>query len=67
MSATTVVASCALNQWALEFSGNLQRILESIAIAHSRQARIRTGPEFEVCGFACHDHFLEAGKDVFLV
>lgn len=62
MSAVTIIASCALNQWALDFTGNLERILRSIAIAAEQGARIRTGPELEVCGFACNDHFLEAGN-----
>ena len=42
------VATCSLNQWALDFAGNLERILESIRIAKERGARLRVGPELEI-------------------
>ncbi|XP_078077441.1 glutamine-dependent NAD(+) synthetase [Mustelus asterias] len=54
------LATCALNQWALDFEGNLQRILQSIEIAKSKGARYRLGPELEICGFGCADHYLES-------
>ncbi|OZJ05110.1 Glutamine-dependent NAD(+) synthetase [Bifiguratus adelaidae] len=53
------VAACSLNQWALDFEGNLQRILKSIRIAKERGARLRVGPELEITGYGCYDHFLE--------
>ncbi|KAG6966608.1 hypothetical protein JG688_00006706 [Phytophthora aleatoria] len=59
MSALVTVATCNLNQWALDFDGNLERILESIRVAKARGARYRVGPELEVCGYGCEDHFLE--------
>uniref|UniRef100_M4B988 Glutamine-dependent NAD(+) synthetase n=1 Tax=Hyaloperonospora arabidopsidis (strain Emoy2) TaxID=559515 RepID=M4B988_HYAAE len=59
MSALVTVATCNLNQWALDFDGNLARILESIDVAKKRGARYRVGPELEVCGYGCEDHFLE--------
>ena len=43
-----VVATCSLNQWALDFEGNLERILESIRIAKEKGAAIRVGPELEI-------------------
>ena len=55
-----VLATCTLNQWALDFEGNFQRIQESIRIAKGRGARYRLGPELEVTGYSCGDHFLEA-------
>ncbi|TFK39983.1 hypothetical protein BDQ12DRAFT_698028 [Crucibulum laeve] len=55
----TLVLATSLNQWALDFEGNLQRILESIRIAKSRGATLRVGPELEVPGYGCLDHFLE--------
>lgn len=58
------VACCALNQTALDFQGNLQRILESCKEARRRGARIRSGPELEITGYGCGDHFLELGKFV---
>jgi NAD+ synthase (glutamine-hydrolysing) len=56
------VASCTLNQTALDFEGNLQRILESCREARKLGAKIRTGPELEVTGYGCADHFLELGN-----
>ncbi|SCZ87891.1 BZ3500_MvSof-1268-A1-R1_Chr2-3g05359 [Microbotryum saponariae] len=53
------VATCSLNQWALDFDGNLERILESIRIAKQRGAKLRIGPELEITGYGCQDHFLE--------
>ena len=35
------VATCNLNQWALDFDGNLRRIVESIERAKAQGARYR--------------------------
>ncbi|KAJ2393279.1 glutamine-dependent NAD(+) synthetase, partial [Coemansia sp. RSA 2603] len=53
------VATCALNQWALDFQGNVRRIAQSIQQAKTLGARLRVGPELEIPGYGCHDHFLE--------
>lgn len=53
------LATCNLNQWALDFKGNLKRILESITLAKSKGCRYRLGPELEIPGYGCEDHFLE--------
>ncbi|KAF9201644.1 glutamine-dependent NAD(+) synthetase [Haplosporangium sp. Z 27] len=53
------VATCSLNQWALDFKGNLARTLESIRIAKERGATLRIGPELEITGYGCADHFME--------
>ena len=53
------VATCNLNQWALDFDGNLDRVLRSIKQAKALGARYRLGPELEMCGYGCEDHFLE--------
>lgn len=53
------VATCALDQWAMDFQGNLGRIKESIAVAKKEGARYRLGPELEISGYGCEDHFLE--------
>lgn len=53
------LATCNLNQWALDFEGNRDRIVESIKIAKSRNAKLRVGPELEITGYGCLDHFLE--------
>lgn len=54
------VATCSLNQWALDFEGNYQRIRQSILMAKERGARYRCGPELETCGYGCNDHFFES-------
>lgn len=58
------VASCALNQSSLDFEGNLERILESCREARRLGAKIRTGPELEITGYGCGDHFLELGTKI---
>nr|XP_023675539.1 glutamine-dependent NAD(+) synthetase isoform X1 [Paramormyrops kingsleyae] len=60
MGRKVTLATCTLNQWALDFDGNFKRILESIAIAKSKGAKYRLGPELEVCGYGCADHFYES-------
>lgn len=57
------VATCSLNQWAMDFEGNLERIRESIRTARREGATYRLGPELEVCGYGCEDHFYE--RDTF--
>eukprot|EP00743_Colponemidia_sp_Colp-15_P002468 GILK01002675.1.p1 GENE.GILK01002675.1~~GILK01002675.1.p1 ORF type:complete len:704 (-),score=84.43 GILK01002675.1:103-2214(-) len=64
MSPLATVATCNLDQWALDFDGNLARIKQSIVEAKSRGATYRMGPELEVTGYGCEDHFLE--QDTFL-
>ena len=54
-----VAASCQLNQWALDFDGNLDRIKKSIEQAKEKGATYRLGPELEIPGYSCEDHFLE--------
>ncbi|XP_040266065.1 glutamine-dependent NAD(+) synthetase [Bufo bufo] len=60
MGRKVTLATCSLNQWALDFDGNLQRILQSIKIAKEKSARYRLGPELEICGYGCSDHFFES-------
>mmetsp|Transcript_78360 Transcript_78360/g.153838 ORF Transcript_78360/g.153838 Transcript_78360/m.153838 type:complete len:795 (+) Transcript_78360:17-2401(+) len=54
-----ILATCNLNQWALDFDGNLERIIASIRRAKQLGAKYRLGPELEVSGYSCEDHFLE--------
>jgi predicted amidohydrolase len=42
------VATCSLNQWALDFTGNRQRVIASIVQAKAASARYRVGPELEL-------------------
>jgi len=53
------LATCSLNQWALDFEGNFERILTSIRISKEHGATMRVGPELEIPGYGCLDHFLE--------
>lgn len=64
MGRMLTLATCSLNQHALDFIGNRNRIVESIKIAKSRGATFRCGPELEITGYGCLDHFLES--DVYL-
>ncbi|XP_033842416.2 glutamine-dependent NAD(+) synthetase [Periophthalmus magnuspinnatus] len=60
MGRKVTLATCSLNQWALDFEGNLDRILKSIEIAKSKGAKYRLGPELEICGYGCADHYYES-------
>ncbi|KAH9719047.1 glutamine-dependent NAD(+) synthetase [Citrus sinensis] len=53
------VATCNLNNWAMDFDCNLKNIKESIGRAKEAGAVIRLGPELEITGYGCEDHFLE--------
>ena len=39
--------------------GNYERILRSIQLAKAQGAMLRVGPELEIPGYGCLDHFLE--------
>lgn len=60
MGRKVTLATCSLNQWALDFDGNLARILKSIEVAKQKGAKYRLGPELEICGYGCADHFYES-------
>ena len=53
------LATCNLNQWAMDFDGNLDRIIRSCQQAKALGASYRLGPELEICGYGCEDHFFE--------
>eukprot|EP00940_MAST-03C_sp_MAST-3C-sp2_P000431 g431.t1 len=53
------VATCNLAQHAMDFRGNADRIRRSIIDAKAKGARYRLGPELEISGYGCQDHFLE--------
>jgi NAD+ synthase (glutamine-hydrolysing) len=53
------LAVCQMNQWAMSFSHNRDNIIKSIRMAKAKGASYRLGPELEVCGYSCEDHFLE--------
>ncbi|WFD18009.1 NAD(+) synthase (glutamine-hydrolyzing) [Malassezia caprae] len=45
--------------WALDFDGNRDRIVRSIELAKAAGSTLRIGPELEIPGYGCYDHFLE--------
>jgi NAD+ synthase (glutamine-hydrolysing) len=53
------VAAATLPSVPLDFQGNGARILESIKLARAKGAHVRVGPELEICGYGCLDHFHE--------
>ena len=54
MDASTVaVSTCNLAQWALDFDGNLERVVRSIEEAKRQGAKLRVGPELELSGYSC--------------
>lgn len=64
MSSSFRIAVCTLNQLALQFDGNLERIVKSIELAKERGAILRVGPELEVCGYSCEDAFFEPDTEI---
>lgn len=58
------LSTCNLCQWSLDFEGNLARIKQSIDEARARGARYRLGPELEVPGYGCEDHFNERDTEM---
>ncbi|KAF2704623.1 glutamine-dependent NAD(+) synthetase [Pleomassaria siparia CBS 279.74] len=60
MGRLLTVATVSLNQHVLDWTGNLDRIKESIHIAKRAGATLRVGPELEITGYGCLDHFLES-------
>jgi len=53
------VSTCNLNQHCLDFENNFKNIINSIKIAKDNYSQIRVGPELEICGYSCEDHYLE--------
>ena len=43
----------------MDFEHNKKNIIESIKEAVAAGATLRTGPELEIPGYGCEDHFLE--------
>lgn len=58
------VSTCSLNQWALDFDGNRDRIVRSIECAKAAGSTLRIGPELEIPGYGCYDHFLESDTEL---
>ena len=48
-----------MDQWSMDFHTNVNNIKESISRAKQAGAVITLGPELEITGYGCEDHFLE--------
>lgn len=56
----SIVSVSTVNQWSMDFTGNEERIKESIRQSKiDHNAKIRIGPELEISGYTCEDHFFE--------
>lgn len=53
------ICHVSLNQSAMDFLGNRNRIIESIKYAREHGCIYRAGAELEVPGYSCDDHFKE--------
>ena len=58
MTPATVAVRSA-NAWALDFGGNRERIRAGVLRAKAAGARYVLGPELDLTGYGCEDHFLE--------
>lgn len=54
------IAVCQLNQWAMSFRTNQINIIKSIKMCKQQGVTYRLGPEMEVPGYSCEDHFFES-------
>lgn len=59
-SVYVAIGICQLNQWALDFDGNCERIMRSTEQVKKLGGYYRMGPELEVPGYSCDDHFYES-------
>lgn len=59
------IGFCALKQRPLAFEWNLKNIIWSIEKSASNECLVRTGPELELTGYGCKDHFFE--DDLYLI
>lgn len=51
------IGLCALNNDPIDFKRNFENIMKSIELCKKKGCKIRIGPELEVSGYACNDHF----------
>lgn len=61
MGHLATLATCQLNQWALDYDGNRERIIESIRQAKAAGATLRVGPELEITGWVIPYTILTCG------
>lgn len=54
-----LLTTANINTLSLDFNNNLKNVLESLYLAKKLGAKYRLGPELELSGYSCEDHFLE--------
>jgi NAD+ synthase (glutamine-hydrolysing) len=59
MGRLATISTCQLNQWALDFDGNRDRILEAIRQAKADGSKLILTPELCIPGYGLLDHFQE--------
>ena len=59
MSQLVTIATCALDQWALDLDGNKDRIKAAIKSAKSQSAKLLITPELSIPSYGLLDHWLE--------
>ena len=56
-----VLSVATLTTWSMDFEGNYKRIKQSVKESHlNHKAKLRIGPELEIPGYGCEDHFFES-------
>lgn len=58
------IAVCQLNQWAMSFKTNKRNIIKSIQMCKEKGVTYRLGPEMEIPGYSCEDHFFEPDTEI---
>ncbi|CAD0020116.1 unnamed protein product [Aureobasidium pullulans] len=59
MGRLATISTCQLDQWALDFDGNRDRILEAIRQAKAAGSKLILTPELCIPGYGLLDHFQE--------
>ena len=59
MSQLIKIATCALDQWALDLDGNCERILSAIKLAKKQGAKLLITPELSIPSYGLLDHWQE--------
>ncbi|XP_068218898.1 glutamine-dependent NAD(+) synthetase-like isoform X1 [Palaemon carinicauda] len=65
MGRVAVLATCSLNQLALDYEGNVERIIESVQRAKDAGARYLCGTELSITGYGCGDHYHERDTEMY--
>nr|CAB3264187.1 glutamine-dependent NAD(+) synthetase [Phallusia mammillata] len=64
MGSKVKLAVCTLNQWVLDFEGNLERQIKAFKQAYEKGATYCLIPELSIPGYTCEDHFCEGDTEL---